>query len=762
MEQGISIDSKLRKVRDTVGVMRNLCCVSKVRLSICVTIVLAMGLGGGCHSSLRVGRTHVDASTDGKRDAVLADGSGGILGTGGAVSTGGVGADSAMSTDGAINAMDVGGTGPLLKLIAGKLGGPGDLDGIGSAARFTAPFAVASDGAGSLFVAEQDSHTIRRIDAANGAVTTLAGAHNSYGSTDGIGTSARFRSPSGVASDGAGNLFVADRDNHTIRKVVVATGVVATFAGSPGNYGSTDGTGSVARFNSPWGLASDGSGNLFVADTGNNTIRMVMLTTGAVSTLAGYQGREGSNDGTGTAARFNFPVGLASDGMGNLFVADSGNNAIRKIVIATGAVSTIAVAEKFNYPYGVASDGAGSLFISDWHSIRKIITATGTVTMLAGSPECGSTDGTGTAARFCYPLGVASDSAGNLFVADYSNFAVRKVVVETGVVSTIAGSPFYLGSADGTGEEVRFKYPRGVASDGNGNLFVADTSNCTIRKVVLATGAVSTFAGSPGNFGSTDGVGTAARFRGPEQLTSDGMGNLFVADSAAIRNVEIATGMVNTLAGTANASGSIDGTGSDARFSAMMGVASDGSGNLYVADSGNHTIRKVAIATSAVTTIAGTTGNPGSTDGKGTAAQFNQPVDVAIDGMGYLFVADNGNHTIRRIVIATGVVTTLAGTAGASGSADGTGTTARFNSPRGITSDKAGNIFVADSGNHTIRKIVIATQAVTTVVGTPDHGWVGLGSFPASLSKPTGLAFGPSGELLISDSGENVILATWF
>jgi sugar lactone lactonase YvrE len=191
-------------------------------------------------------------------------------------------------------------------------------------------------------------------------------------------------------------------------------------------------------------------------------------------------------------------------------------------------------------------------------------------------------------------------------------------------------------------------------------------------------------------------------------------------------------------------------------------LASDGAGDLFVADQSNHTIRKVVVSTGVVTTLAGSPGTSGSADGTGTAAGFNDPMGVAFDGEGNVFVADTENHTIRKIVVATGAVTTFAGSAGTSGSSDGTGTAARFNYPLDIASDKAGNLFVADTGNHTIRKIVIATQAVTTVVGVPEQNGVVLGTLPAGLASPAGLAFGPSGELLISDRLAQVILAAWF
>jgi len=312
----------------------------------------------------------------------------------------------------------------------------------------------------------------------------------------------------------------------------------------------------------------------------------------------------------------------------------------------------------------------------------------------------GSADGTGSAARFYFPSGIAVTTAGNLFVADQQNQTIRKVT-KAGVVTTLAGTVGVTGSVDGTGTNARFYYPFGIAVTTAGNVFVADTYNHTIRKIT-STGIVTTFAGSAGNIGSADGTGSAARFNFPFGIAIDKAGNLFVADSenSTIRKVT-SVGVVTTLAGSAGAPGSADGTGSAARFDDPYGVYADTAGNVFVADTGNHTIRKVTSA-GVVTTLAGTAGAPGSADGTGSAARFNNPIGISVSTAGNLFVVDEDNNTIRKVTSA-GVVTTLAGTAGAYGSTDGTGSEARFNNPFGIALNKAGNVFVTDRLNHTIR-----------------------------------------------------------
>ena len=667
---------------------------------------------------------------------------------------------------------------PMLKLLAGQPGGPGNEDGVGTAARFNNPSGIATDGAGNLFVADSANHLIRQIAIATGVVTTLAGSPvSAAGSADGTRADARFTYPRGVASDGAGNLFVADTFNHTIRKIVIATAAVTTLAGLPGTSGSADGTGSAANFNAPRGVVCDGNGNLFVADADNGAIRKVVIATRVVTTLAGSPGEDGNVDGIGTAARFFQPRAVTSDGAGNLFVADYANSTIRKIVISTGAVTTLAgtpgsgsadgigAGARFSFPEGLAWDGAGNLFVADTNSntIRKVVISSGAVTTLAGAPGDPSTiDGAGPGARFAYPSGVVSGGAGNLFVSDGST--VRKVVVATGEVTTLAGLPGVSGSTDGTGSAARFAGPQGIASDGSGSLFVADTYNHTIRQVEVATEVVTTLAGFPERHGSANGTGSAANFYGPEGVASDGAGRLFVADTLnhTIRQIDIATGTVTSLAGSAGSYGSTDGTGSTARFLNPTRIAYDGTGNLFVTEAYNCTIRRVVVATGAVTTFAGVARISGSTDGTGTDARFMGPMGVASDGAGNLFVVDAGAHTVRKIVIATRDVTTIAGSPENSGYVDGTGSNARFYSPVDVVSDGVGNLFVSDQYNQTVRKVVIATGTVTTVVGTLNHVNVIPGPLPAKLARPSGLAVGPTGDLFITDQSENVVLLAQF
>ena len=320
-------------------------------------------------------------------------------------------------------------------------------------------------------------------------VTTLAGSFNVPGHDDGTGAAASFMGPSGVAVDGTGTLYVADLGNEMIRKLTPA-GVVTTLAGS-GNYAFVDGTGPGASFESPVAVAVDAAGTLYVSDAGSNAIREV-TPAGVVTTLAGAgPSFNGSLDGTGGAAQFNGPDGLVVDGLGELYVADRGNNTIRKV------------------------------------------TSAGVVTTIAGTPGvAGHADGTGAAATFSGPAGLALDTAGNLYVTDSFNNTIRKVT-PAGVVTTVAGVAGTHGNADGPAATASFWQPRGVAVDGSGNLFVTNINTNTIREITQS-GLVTTIAGSPTDpLGSTDGIGSVARFANPDGIAIDAAGTLYVADNGA-------------------------------------------------------------------------------------------------------------------------------------------------------------------------------------------------------------------------------------
>ncbi len=658
-----------------------------------------------------------------------------------------------------------------LSVLAGGRGGPGNLDGTRALARFSGPSGVASDGSGNFYVVDTQSHTIRKVVASTGVVTTFAGAAGQPGSANGVGTSARFSSPRGIVSDGLGNLLVADTGNHTIRKIVLADGAVSTLAGIAGTAGFLDGVSASARFSSPYGLAVDASKNVYVADSGNHRIRRIDVT-GLVSVFAG-SGSRGLLNGASTNAQFNTPVAVGTDGASNFYVADSGNHMIRRIT--SGNVTTFAgsgilggkdgtgSAAAFSNPSGLAFDGAGNLLVGDTgnHAVRQIVLSSAVVTTLTGLlGASGSADGMGNVARFSNPLGLTSDGAGNLVVADSGNDAIRIVVQSSAAVTTLAGAASQRGSTDGSATTSRFHTPCGVTQDAAGNLYVADRGNHTVRQFVKSSGSVITLAGAVGNPGSADGTGVLARFNEPCGIAYDGSGNLLIADSGnhTLRKLVVGSGVVTTLAGAAGMSGVADGASAAARFKSPYGLALDGQGNLYVADRDNHTIRQLNLATGMVTTLAGMAGTPGSADGNGTTASFNTPYGVVSDNQGRLFVADTGNHTVRQVVMASRAVSTPAGLAGNPGSTNGIAGMARFNRPMGIAWDGAGSLWICDSANGTLRRLLPGSGTVSTVVGVAGQLGIRLGPLPASLNQPVGVSASPAGVLYLIDQTENVIL----
>ena len=645
-----------------------------------------------------------------------------------------------------------------LDLYAGRFGSHGSLDGQGAAARFGSNLWYATrDGAGNMYFTDSNSHTIRKITS-TGQVTTLAGLYNTPGSTDGTGSTARFSHPRGIATDAAGNLYVGDVNNFTIRKITPA-GVVTTLAGTAGAGGYVNGVGAAARFSGDMqGIAVDGAGIVYVADSSNNVIRRI-LPDGTVSTLAGTNGAYGHSDGLPGAAMFKTMRGLVADGAGSLFLADVSNYVLRKISTATGAATTVAgavgtqahadgigSAARFSWTCGLSIGPDGMVYGADWSSgrIRKYNPATQEVTTVAGAGG-GYLDGPAASALFDGPCAIVAAADGTLLVSDWAYGTIRKIAGSQ--VTTLAGTHVIQGSANGNLATATFNECDALAIDAAGNLLVADAYGYAIRKI---TGnQVTTLAG--GSYGTADGTGGAAQFRTlyTANMGFDAAGNLYVGDSGGhtIRKVTPA-GIVTTLAGTGNTSGAVNGTGAAARFSNPHGTAVDGAGNVYVADTDNHAIRMITPA-GVVTTFAGTMGAAAGTDGTGAAARFNGPAGIARDGAGNIYVTDYNGHTIRKITPA-GVVTTLAGTSGVAGSSDGTGTAASFRNPHAVCVDAGGNLFVADWGNHLVRKVTPA-GVVTTVAGTVGQVGSASGPLPSTLWTPASIALTPQGDLVVGN-----------
>jgi sugar lactone lactonase YvrE len=622
-------------------------------------------------------------------------------------------------------------------------------------------------------------------------VGTLAGTTDGGGYVDARGSAARFSIPTGVAVDAAGNVFVADSANHVIRKITPA-GDVSTFAGTPNVFGRADGKPGSFRF--PWALTvNKATSEVYVADFSNVEIRKI-TPDGIVSTLAG-DGIAGSTDGTGSAARFSGPRGIVVDAGGMIYVLDGFR--VRKIT-PDGVVTTLA---SFNsFPQGIAIDPAsGTIYVAATaESAILEVAADGKVTTLAGTYGSDNADGTGTAAHFIAPRGVAVDPNGNIVVTDYAAKLLRQVT-PAGVVTTLAGAYEASGTVEGKGTNARFSDPSGVAFGAAGTLYITDDVDDVILRMT-PSGDITTFAGSAPKFGVADGTGTAARFSLPGAIAADADGNTYVLDHTNVLKRITPAGVVTSIAGLANASGAQDGTGSAARFNYPLGIAVDRrDGSVIVADTMNDTIRRVT-SQGIVTTVAGKAGIAGGSNGTGTAATFSGPRGVAVDGSGNVYVADSNNSVIRKIT-PDGVVSTFAANPGHSPTiqfptavavdtagnvyvndnrnlirkvtpdgtinnfvgnsgltnADGVGTAAGFNYPGSIALDRDGNLWVADVANQLIRRVTPA-GVVTTVAGAVfRNGNVNGFGISARFNYPSGIAVAPNGRILIADTYNDAI-----
>lgn len=653
-----------------------------------------------------------------------------------------------------------------LSLWVGHAGGRGNLDGKGDQARFWDPAGTTVDSQGNVFVIDNFLNTIRKI-AADGTVTTFAGASGTIGSVDGVGRAASFNfdKPSGIVVDKSDNLYVADVGNNLIRKITPG-GLVTTVAGQRGSYGSADGPRGTATLEFCYeeigcvapGMAFDSAGNLYFVAAGNRTIRK-LTPAGDVVTIGGgtcgYPSRPGEQERC-----FDYRVtGLAIDSLDTLYLADWRTVRImgadgRMVGYVgnknnPGHVDGVGAAASFSFATGLAVDSEGALFTLDEQQLRKIAKG-GIVTTLAGGRDEGSKDGQGSIARFSYPSTVACDRVGNIYVADTGNQTIRKVT-PTGNVTTFAGEPETPGRIDGSGKSANFGYVGGLAFDAAGNLFVSDTNYAAIRKVT-PDAVVSTFAGSTP--GDQDGVGSAAQFFNPYGLAVDAAGNIFVADTfnSKIRKITPAA-VVSSVPSPKFADDASYPLGGS--YFQPRGIAMDATLDLYVADTGNSVVRKVS-ATQGAFSLAGVAGASGaSIDGLGSAARFVGPWAIALDRSGNVFVADRSDNTIRKIT-PSGTVSTFAGVAGEADFVDGTGSAARFSKPVALAVDASDNLYVADSYNHAIRKITPA-GIVTTVVGQPGLAGFRAGSLPGSLLFPSAVAI--KGRSLYIATSHGIVVA---
>ena len=663
----------------------------------------------------------------------------------------------------------------------------GNKDGKGAAAQFNHPSGIAKHSDGNLYVTDWSNHNVRKV-APDGTVTTLAGSGQG-GFADGTGANAYFNTPltAEVAPDGT--LYVSDWSNSRVRAIDVTSGEVKTLAGGPAGY--IDGSVAVARFNGVAATATTAGGVVYVVDGNNCRIRKIQL--GIVSTLAGSAC--GFADGLGAKAQFNTPRGLALDTAGNLYLADHNNQRIRKIT-ADGEVTTVsgngsagyldgnADVAAFNNPYSVAWDLSGTLTVLDRGNFRiRRISSSGVVSTLAGNGNSGGTDGNAALTTFASSTQLTVDLNGNVWVADWDSARVRKVVDATKPCN-IGGACYATGTVDAKNE----CQSCAAAKNATGWTGRADGAECSDGQYCTTSDACSggTCGGTANGCDDKDACTTDACDKttgGCSHSKIVGCNGYCTANSQCDDKSACTTDACtanactftnNTAAcddGNACSTGDVcsggkclpgidvntvtvagsgvqaytDATGTSAAFNFPYGIEVAPDGSAYVADTGNHRIRKILPDTTVIT-FAGS-GKAGFADATGVQAWFNAPSDIAIGPNGALYVADRNNNAIR-VIASDGAVTALAGN-GVAGFIDDVGAKARFNSPYSLTVTAGGIVYVADYGNHRIRKI-LPNGKVTTLAGGANGYADGVGG-KAQFSYPIGIGLDGQGNLIVAD-----------
>lgn len=666
-------------------------------------------------------------------------------------------------------------------------GGVGD-GGPAVDAQISSPSGMAPDQSGNLYIVDRLNHRIRKIDAATGTITTLAGNGTSgFSGDNGLSVKAQLNIPYGVVSDQEGNLYVSDRSNNVVRRMDRLTAEISTIVGNgAAGFSGDGGPGPQASLNGPTGLALDVGGELYITDTNNNRIRMLDLATGVINTVAGGGNGGPGDGGPAPSAQLYSPQGIVLDEAGNLYIADSGSHRIRRVEKATGTISTIAgtgtagysgddgtaTAAQLNSPSGVAYAG-GILYIADTNNdrIRKVMS--GIISTAAGGGTLPGDGGNALDARLAHPVGVYA-VGDNLYIADTNQGRIHRVDLATGVISTVAGNGTLYYAGEGIQAiQARLYSPGGMVFNRAGDLYLADRANHRIRKVDKVSGVITTVAGTgTGGFAGDGEAATQARMNTPYDMVFDVAGNLYFTDQGnhRVRKVEVATGVITTIAGTGTAGLSGDGgSATQARLNNPSGLAIDASGNFYIADRINHRIRKIDMATGIITTVAGSTpaGFGGSYSGDGgpaTQATLNRPLGVSVDTAGDLMIADTENHRIRKVDAATGVIITVAG-GGSPNLDDGNlATNVALTAPPDVLADvmtdpSVSFFYIADPATQRVRK-VDAGGIISTVAGSRGvAGFSGDGGVATSalLNSPVALAIDGNGDLFIADSQNNRI-----
>ena len=588
------------------------------------------------------------------------------------------------------------------------------------------PRQVSLDSAGNIFFADAVNHSIWKIDAFTGAILRVAGTGMSGFSGDGgPATEAQLNNPRGVSADGMGNIYIADTNNNRIRKV--AAGFISTVAGNgSAGYLGDGGAATLTRINNPQGVSVDAAGNIYIADTGNNRIRKV--SAGIISTVVNTSGNQ-----TSTPPDFTYPLGDAA----------------------------AATAATLNGPRSVFVDAAGDIYIADTgnNRIRKVTTSTGIISTVAGTSQGFSGDGgLATSARLDSPRSVFVDSALNIYIADRNNNRIRKVTAATGNISTVAGTGTAGYSGDGgSATAAHIDSPNGVCVKSTGEVIIADTSNSCLRQVSV-TNIISTLPMTAGP-GLDTPQGMATYYDAAQKKLF-----LYIADQGnhRIRQLDTATNAISTVAGTGTAGWTGDGgAATSARLNNPQGVSVDAAGNIYIADTNNDRIRKFTVGGN-ISTVAGTgTGGYTGDGGAATSARINNPYGVSVDAVGNIYIADTNNNRIRKFTVG-GNISTVAGTGTAGYTGDGgAATSARINKPQGVSVDAVGSIYIADTNNDRLRLVNIYTGFISTmanIAGTGGYNGDSQPAVTATLNSPAGVALGlqkGGGRIFIGDTGND-------
>ncbi|WP_433794249.1 hypothetical protein [Actinoplanes sp. CA-252034] len=620
----------------------------------------------------------------------------------------------------------------------------------------------------SLYMADQQDHVIRRVDLTTGTLSVVAGMGAANGQGDGgPATAAGINAPWDLAFDSAGNMFIAAMSNHRIRKVDT-TGEMSTFYG----------TGATTVLNNPQGVGLDGSDNVFVADTGN--ARIVKITPGGA----------GVTFGTGFA--LTEPTNIAFDSTGNVLVSDCNSGldgaiyrynaaGTARTLIAGNGTSTFgdgvaATASGLECPRGMTVDTTtNTVYLAEAGSNRiRRFTIGGTITTIAGTGTAGiAGDGAAaTAATIEYPNDVVRDAAtGTLYLSQggtqsVPTWGIRRFTVG-GNISTIAGNRWATYSGDGgAATAAQLYHPGGADFDSSDTMYIADTDNNRIRKVTPG-GVISTVAGTGLASGAVgDGAAAAsAQVRKPQDVAVDGSGNLYIADFGLNRIRKVTPGgVISTIAGTGTAGSTWTGTATTTQINKPYGIAVVANGDVYFADSGNNRVLRISGATISVVAGTGTAGAAGD-HGAATAALLNAPRDVVVDSGGDVYIADSGNKVVRRV--RSGIIIRVAGvygTAGGNGEG-GLATAATMDMPAGLALGTNGDLYIADgagtnsgTGSQVVRR-VDKHGVIHLVAGRQgSYSYAGDGLAGASTSTrlhtPARLAFDSSGNLHIASSGE--------